>query len=103
MEYVKGGCLFDFMKIMNDGDGMIEEYGRFFMNQILDAIEHMHDKGIIHRDIKPENMMVDEHMNIKVLDFGFSAYRHIDSLRTYVGTRAYMAPEIQNHQKYNGQ
>jgi len=96
MEYVKGGCLFDFMSVMNDGDGMIEEYGRFLMNQIIDAVEHMHNKGIIHRDIKPENIMVDEHMNIKLLDFGFSAYNNIDSLRTFCGSHSYMAPEIHN-------
>jgi len=54
----------------------------------------MHNKGIIHRDLKPENIVVDEHMKIKLLDFGFSAYRNIDQLASYRGTNTYMAPEI---------
>jgi len=84
------------MKLMNDGDGMIEEYGRFIMHQLVDAVEHMHNRDIIHRDIKPENIIVDEQMNIKLLDFGFSAYKNIDKLRSYEGTLSYMAPEIHN-------
>ena len=79
---------------MNDGDGCIEHYARFFMRQLLDAVEYMHDKGVIHRDLKPENIHVDEHMNIKLLDFGFAAYRNISHLKSYRGTRSYMAPEI---------
>lgn len=61
---------------------------------MIDAVEYMHNTGIIHRDLKPENIIVDDHMNIKLLDFGFSAYRNIDSLVGYRGTATYMAPEI---------
>lgn len=88
--------------MLGGGKGMGESYGRFLMHQLLDALEHMHDKGIIHRDLKPENIHVDEEMNIKLLDFGFSAYENINSLTSYRGTHTYMAPEIKKGLKYKG-
>ena len=41
-------------------------------------------------------------MNIRVLDFGFAAYQHINNLTSYRGTRTYMAPEIKRGEKYKG-
>ena len=78
--------------------------------QVLDAVEHAHDRGVIHRDLKPENVIVtaagdpaDPYDHVKVLDFGlvklFDAAAAIvggDRLtRTGIafGTPAYMAPE----------
>ena len=66
MEYIEGECLFDFMKVMNDGDGMIEEYGRFIMHQLIDAVEHMHNRDIIHRDIRSDSFMFREDGEIKL-------------------------------------
>lgn len=62
----------------------------------------MHQSGIIHRDLKPENIMVDENMNIKLLDFGFSTFNNIDALTSYRGTFTYMAPEIKKGKVYKG-
>ena len=103
MEYVKGELLFDFQERMNvDGNGMGEAASRFFFHQLLDTLEHMHNRGIIHRDLKPENIIVDENMNTKLLDFGFAAYQDIDSLTSYRGTMTYMAPEIKKGEQYKG-
>lgn len=76
MEYSEGQTLFDLWA--NHGKGLGEVYGRFLMHQLIDALDHMHSKGVIHRDIKPENIIVDNRMTVKLLDFGFSAYENID-------------------------
>jgi len=41
-------------------------------------------------------------MNAKLLDFGFSTWKDIDSLNAYRGTKTYMAPEIKKQQVYKG-
>jgi len=103
MEYVNGETLFDLNENLNsNGAGMGENMGRFFMHQLIDAVEYMHQRGIIHRDLKPENILVDEQMNVKLADFGFSAYENINKLKSYRGTMTYMAPEIKKGLQYKG-
>ena len=51
-------------------------------------------KGVVHRDLKLENIAIDKSMNLKILDFGFATYKHINQLKTLIGTKRYMAPEI---------
>ena len=94
MEHVKGGTLFDFQEMLNEGQGMGESYGRFIMHQLLNAVEYIHSKSMAHRDIKPENIIIDDNMQVKLLDFGFATTRNIHKLVDYRGTQSYMAPEI---------
>ena len=66
--------------------------------RICQALEHIHSHGVIHRDLKPENIMVDEHDNIKIIDFGISANsgaRRITfaKLTDTMGTPDYISPE----------
>lgn len=51
---------------------------------------------MVHRDLKPDNIMVNpETLDIKIIDFGLSAfYNEMESLTTRVGTPYYVAPEV---------
>lgn len=66
-------------------------------DQVLDAIEHAHRKGIVHRDIKPSNLFLTRDGHVKVLDFGIARLRDASLEATHtgatLGTPAFMAPE----------
>ena len=68
-----------------------------FLRQSLLALEHAHDAGVVHRDIKPGNIMVNDHGQIKVMDFGLAKVDSRDRNRTLTNFRAgtlnYMSPE----------
>jgi len=81
---------------------MGEDSGKFFALQMLDSIEYLHSKRIVHRDLKLENLLVDNQLNLKLVDFGFSSYKSIESLKSYRGTMTYMAPEIKEGKQYKG-
>jgi serine/threonine-protein kinase len=65
---------------------------------VLDALEYIHENGVVHRDLKPENIMVDAHDNIKLIDFGIagdSAARRLTyaNFTATLGTPDYISPE----------
>ena len=65
---------------------------------ILDALDYIHNNGVVHRDLKPENIMVDEEDNIKLIDFGIasdSAARRLTyaNFTATLGTPDYISPE----------
>lgn len=47
------------------------EAQRYFI-QLLSGLQYLHQRGIAHRDLKPENLLLDEHDNIKISDFGMA-------------------------------
>ena len=62
----------------------------------------MHKNGVVHRDLKLENILLDEQMNVRLVDFGFSTYTNIKKLSSFKGTKVYMAPEMLERKQYDG-
>jgi serine/threonine protein kinase len=71
---------------------------RFYLRQLLQAIEYMHSRLVIHRDLKLGNLFLAQGMRLKVGDLGLAA--QLDSpgekRTTLCGTPNYIAPEIIN-------
>uniref|UniRef100_A0A8C6KL00 non-specific serine/threonine protein kinase n=1 Tax=Nothobranchius furzeri TaxID=105023 RepID=A0A8C6KL00_NOTFU len=102
MELCAGG---DLMDRVCDKRRLEEREVRRYTRQILSAVDHLHKHGIVHRDLKIENFLLDEHNNIKIVDFGLSNTLKPDSLSpellgTQCGSPAYAAPELLAHKKY---
>ncbi|KAL3331645.1 hypothetical protein AABB24_032315 [Solanum stoloniferum] len=102
MEFVKGGELF--AKIAKGK--LREDVARGYFQQLISAIDFCHSRGVFHRDLKPENLLLDEEGNLKVTDFGLSAFtehlRQDGLLHTTCGTPAYVAPEVIGKKGYDG-
>ncbi len=93
MEYVEGINLLD--KIKKDGPFHWQEALQI-LKQMLSAIGHAHDSGIIHRDIKPNNVMITKDGMVKVTDFGLAkdqtSFTNTMTIASG-GTLYYMSPE----------
>lgn len=92
MEWATNGDLFQYVQ-KND---MTEAEKLEIFRQVCEAVKYMHSLNIIHRDIKPENILLDEEMNVKLSDFGWSCiYSKSSTWSSFSGTLEYMAPEVQ--------
>lgn len=93
MEYIDGITLKEYI----DMQGVIEWKDALLLTtQILKALQHAHECGIVHRDIKPQNIMLLQDGTIKVTDFGIARFSD-KSTRTMteqaIGSVHYIAPE----------
>jgi serine/threonine protein kinase/tetratricopeptide (TPR) repeat protein len=91
-EYVDGKNFLDFFSFPVQGDHL--EYFLKALNQISLTLYYIHQLSIIHYDLRPENILIEgndkNHLNIKLIDFGFSALKS-----SYVkGTPLYISPEL---------
>lgn len=93
MEYVDGITLKEYI----EQQGVVNwKEAVHFVGQILAALQHAHDKGIVHQDIKPQNIMLLQDGTIKVTDFGIARFSRTDSNVTSenaIGSVHYISPE----------
>ncbi|MET1247931.1 Stk1 family PASTA domain-containing Ser/Thr kinase [Sporolactobacillus sp. STCC-11] len=93
MEYVEGMTLKEFIK---DYSPIAINESIFIMKQILLAITHAHEHGIVHRDIKPQNILINESERVKVTDFGIAlavSGATITYTHSIMGSAHYLSPE----------
>ena len=69
MEYLPGG---DLMNLLIQKDILTEKEAKFYISELILAIESIHNLDCIHRDIKPDNILIDKNGHIKLSDFGLA-------------------------------
>ena len=93
MAYVKGKSLATY----HGANRIPPKAAASIVRSLTHAFAYAHAQGIAHRDIKPSNILLDEHGNPILIDFGLAKMTHIPSDLTHsgstLGTPAYMAPE----------
>lgn len=94
MEHVEGITLKEYIKRQKVLDWKEAVY---FVIQILKALQHAHDKGVIHRDIKPQNILLLQNTSIKVTDFGIAQFNRganaLSGDNAAIGSVHYVSPE----------
>ncbi|MDR1354568.1 MAG: Stk1 family PASTA domain-containing Ser/Thr kinase [Oscillospiraceae bacterium] len=93
MEYVDGITLKEYIKKKKV---LTWQEAIFFVMQVLRALQHAHDKGIVHRDIKPQNIMLLKSGTVKVMDFGIARFARNDTCtitEQAIGSVHYVSPE----------
>ncbi len=95
LEYVEGHTLKE----------RIQEQGRLSTRalvaigaQVLDALSHAHERGIVHRDVKPQNIIVNSRSRAKLADFGIARQTASENTQTFIGGSVlgsvhYLSPE----------
>ena len=110
MEFLPGG---DFMNLLIKKDKLTEEEAKFYIAELILAVESIHNLDCIHRDIKPDNILIDKNGHIKLSDFGLAKVSDTlyeknvtkdenfnpkkkthKKLYSCVGTAYYVAPEV---------
>ncbi|XP_037670484.1 phosphorylase b kinase gamma catalytic chain, liver/testis isoform isoform X1 [Choloepus didactylus] len=91
-DLMRKGELFDYL---TEKVALSEKETRSIMRSVLEAVSFLHANNIVHRDLKPENILLDDDMQIRLSDFGFSCHLEPgEKLRELCGTPGYLAPEI---------
>jgi len=92
-DYMSGGELFWHLQKEGRFD---ERRAKFYIAELILAIQHLHNNDIVYRDLKPENILLDANGHIALCDFGLSKANLTknDTTNTFCGTTEYLAPEV---------
>ncbi|KAF9294696.1 hypothetical protein BGZ88_003507 [Linnemannia elongata] len=92
-DFMNGGELFFHMQ--NEGT-FSEPRARFYVAELVLALEHLHSCNVVYRDLKPENILLSSQGHVVLVDFGLCKQNVTEDERTHTfcGTTEYLAPEI---------
>lgn len=92
-DYMSGGELFWHLQ---KAGRFTEERAKFYIAELILALEHLHNHDIVYRDLKPENILLDAKGHIALCDFGLSKANLAANAttNTFCGTTEYLAPEV---------
>lgn len=99
MDYIPGGELFTYLQKEQYFD---EARARFYIAELVLALEHIHAHQVVYRDLKPENILLDAQGHVALTDFGLckELKRDNDTTSTFCGTSEYLAPEMVRQEPY---
>lgn len=99
LSFINGGELF--YHLQKSGKFSMDR-SRFYIAELLTALESLHDLDVIYRDLKPENILIDYQGHIALCDFGLCKLNmtNDDKTNTFCGTPEYLAPELLLNQGY---
>ena len=90
LELLSGGELLDLVR----PHGLRLTLARYYLAQVLSALQHVHACGVVYRDLKPENCVLTASRSLKLVDFGSAKVTAASGkTREFVGTPNYMSPE----------
>ncbi|MEK7867703.1 MAG: serine/threonine-protein kinase, partial [Planctomycetota bacterium] len=94
MEYIDGKSL---SRVLRDSGPLPPKRALEILEEVTEAVDHAHKKGVIHRDLKPGNVLIDKEGHAHLTDFGLAKQVGTESQLTRTGTQlgtpAYMPPE----------
>lgn len=91
--FMSGGELFNHLQKAGRFD---EVRAKFYIAELILALQHLHQHDIVYRDLKPENILLDANGHIALCDFGLSKANLAkdETTNTFCGTTEYLAPEV---------
>jgi BR serine/threonine kinase len=98
LEHASHGELFEYLSAR--GQLPPSDAIRLF-RQIIYGVDYLHAHSICHRDLKLENILLDEHDNVKIADFGFARWMQ-SNVETSCGSPHYAAPDVIAGKPYDG-
>lgn len=93
LDYAPGGNM---SRALHKDRRFTEERARWYMCELMLALEDLHKRDIIFRDLKPDNVVFDEEGHALLTDFGLAkeAILNNNQARSFCGSPAYLAPEM---------
>jgi tRNA A-37 threonylcarbamoyl transferase component Bud32 len=98
LDYCPNG---DLSTQLKDHGPFTETEAKFFVVELILGLEYLHGLDVLYRDLKPENILLDAKGHIRMTDFGLAKDSKNEASVTFVGSPAYLAPEMLTHRISN--